>query len=81
MFSGPFAVIFYSVDIYKNSGVQANDHVAAIISAAVRVGGKFKSSLNSLFISEPNSLGSLMKIGFVSHHNYIFRRNLVEHNY
>jgi len=39
MFSGPFAVIFYSVDIYKNSGVQANDHVAAIISAAVRVGG------------------------------------------
>ena len=48
MFSGPFAVIFYSVDIYKNSGVQANDHVAAIISAAVRVGGKFKSSLNPI---------------------------------
>ena len=69
MFSGPFVVVFYSVEIYKNSGVEVNEHVAAIISAAVRVGGKFKSSLNRLFVSEPNSLGSLMKIGFVSHHN------------
>ena len=52
MFSGPFVVVFYSVEIYKNSGVEVNEHVAAIISAAVRVGGQLKSSLNRLFLNQ-----------------------------
>ena len=62
MFSGPFVVVFYSVEIYKNSGVEVNEHFAAILSAAVRVGGQFKSSLNRPFVSEPNSLRSLMAL-------------------
>ena len=39
MFSGPFAIIYYAVDIFKDAGVNSNQHMAAIITAAVRIGG------------------------------------------
>ena len=39
MFSGPFAIIFYAVDIFKEAGVNSNQHMAAIITAVVRIGG------------------------------------------
>ena len=39
MFSGPFAIIFYAVDIFKDAGVNSNQHMAAIITAIVRIGG------------------------------------------
>ena len=39
MFSGPFAIIFYAVDIFKDAGVNSNQHMAAIITAVVRIGG------------------------------------------
>ena len=39
MFSGPFAIIFYAVDIFKKAGVTTNEHLAAIITALVRIGG------------------------------------------
>ena len=39
MFSGPFAIIYYAVDIFKNAGVYSNQHLGAIITAVVRIGG------------------------------------------
>ena len=39
MFSGPFAIIFYAVDIFKKAGVSTNEHLAAIMTALVRIGG------------------------------------------
>ena len=38
LWSGPFAVIFYAVDIFKDAGIDSNEHLAAIIVALVRVG-------------------------------------------
>ena len=37
LWSGPFAVIFYAVDIFKDAGIDSNEHLAAIIVALVRV--------------------------------------------
>ena len=39
MLSGPFAVIFYAVEIFKDAGVDTNEHLSAILSALVRVAG------------------------------------------
>ena len=39
MLSGPFAIIFYAIDIFKEAGVDANEHLAAIITAVVRIAG------------------------------------------
>ena len=39
MFSGPYAIIFYAVEIFKDAGVDSNQHMAAIITALVRIGG------------------------------------------
>ena len=39
MFSGPYAIIFYAVEIFKDAGVDSNQHLAAIITALVRIGG------------------------------------------
>ena len=42
MFSGPFAIIFYSVEIFQNIGAGLDKHLASIIVAAIRViGGIF----------------------------------------
>ena len=38
-FSGMSVVIFYSVDIFQDSGSNINKHLAAIISASIRVAG------------------------------------------
>ena len=39
MLSGPFAIIFYSVQIFQATGVGPDQHLAAIIVAAIRVLG------------------------------------------
>ena len=39
MFCGPYAIIFYAVEIFKDAGVDSNQHMAAIITALVRIGG------------------------------------------
>lgn len=41
MWSGPFAVIFYAVNIFKNAGVGISEHLAAILVAFVRVSAGF----------------------------------------
>ena len=38
LFTGPFAIIFYAVEIFKEAGVASNEHLAAIITALVRIG-------------------------------------------
>merc|ERR1712025_1430988 len=37
--AGPFAIIFYGVEIFEEVGVDANEHLAAIVVAAIRVVG------------------------------------------
>ena len=39
MFSGPFAIIFYGIEIFEEVGIDANEHLAAIVVAAIRVVG------------------------------------------
>ena len=39
MFSGLPVLIFYAIDIFKDAGVNSNQHMAAIITAFVRIGG------------------------------------------
>jgi len=39
MFAGPFAVIFYGIEIFEEAGVDANEYLAAIVVAAIRVVG------------------------------------------
>ena len=39
MFAGPFAMIFYAVQIFQDSGIDANEHLAAIVVAIIRVVG------------------------------------------
>jgi len=39
MFTGPFAMIFYAIQIFQESGIDANEHLAAIVVAAIRVVG------------------------------------------
>ena len=39
MFAGPFAMIFYAIQIFQDSGIGANEHLAAIVVAAIRVLG------------------------------------------
>jgi len=39
MFAGPFAMIFYAIQIFQDSGVDGNEHLAAIVVAVIRVGG------------------------------------------
>ena len=39
MFSGLPVLIFYAIDIFKDAGVNSNQHMAAIITAVVRIGG------------------------------------------
>ena len=38
-FAGPFAIVFYAVNIFQESGIDVDVHVAAVIVAAVRVLG------------------------------------------
>jgi hypothetical protein len=40
MFAGPYAVIFYSVDIFKNQ-LSFDDHLAAILVASIGAVGGF----------------------------------------
>ena len=37
--TGHFAIIYYAVEIFKNAGVDSNEHLAAIITAVVKIGG------------------------------------------
>merc|ERR1719507_187591 len=39
MLSGPFAIIFYSVEIFQNTGASIDKYLASIIVAAIRVTG------------------------------------------
>ena len=39
MLSGPFAIIFYSVEIFQNTGANIDKYLASIIVAAIRVTG------------------------------------------
>jgi len=39
LFSGPFVLVFYIVEIYKDAGLDVNDYIAAIISTIVRICG------------------------------------------
>ena len=39
LLSGPFAIIFYAVEIFKAAGLNSNEHLAAIITAVVRIFG------------------------------------------
>ena len=39
MLSGPFAIIFYSVEIFQSTGAGVNKHLASIIVATIRVLG------------------------------------------
>ena len=42
MFSGPFAIIFYAVEIFQEAGTGVDQHLAAIITAICRlIGGVF----------------------------------------
>ena len=37
--AGPFAIIFYGIQIFEDVGIDANEHLAAIVVAAIRVFG------------------------------------------
>lgn len=39
MFAGPFAMIFYAIQIFQDSGIDGNEHLAAIVVAFIRVLG------------------------------------------
>ena len=39
MFSGLPVLVFYAIDIFKDAGVNSNQHMSAIITAFVRIGG------------------------------------------
>ena len=41
LFAGPFAIIYYGIEIFQDVGIDANEHLAAIIVAAIRVIGGF----------------------------------------
>jgi len=38
-FVGPFAIIFYGIEVFEEVGIDANEHLAAIVVAAIRVIG------------------------------------------
>ena len=39
MLSGPFAIIFYAVEIFKKTGAEINQYSGAIITASMRIIG------------------------------------------
>ena len=39
MFAGPFAIVFYAVEIFQETGIEVDKYIAAIIMGIIRVVG------------------------------------------